>query len=203
MVPLTQPGQPSPERGEPPGHVVGTPDEQATGVVQATALGQQFEVLYSTYYARIRAYLFHLLGDREQAEDAAQETFLKAWRHLGGLRPNSRVSSWLYRIARNTALDVLRRRALITWQSLQGLDEEDNEQEQAYSLHEVALLLQRAFDLLPPRHKRVLALWKGERPVAQMAAILETTEVAAKGRLSRARNAWRHCYAALSPDSQP
>lgn len=201
MASSPQMDQPIPGGGEPTGHVAGAAAEQAAGVARESSLEEQFEALYTTYYARILGYLCRLLGDQEQAEDAAQETFLRAWRHLGGLRPNSRVSSWLYRIARNHALDLLRRRALIAWQSLQGLDAEDDDN--AYDEVEAALLLQRAFDLLPPQHRRVLATWQGERPLAQMAAILQTTEGTAKNRLSRARQAWRHSYAALLPEGQP
>lgn len=201
MAPAPQPGQAiAAGGGDLPGQGAGYPDEQAVGVAQAPSLEEQFEALYATFFPRIVGYLTRLLGDQEQAEDAAQETFLKAWRHLGTLRPNSRISSWIYRVARNTALDLLRHRALIAWQSLQGVDAEDGDQD--YDWVEVALLLQRAFDLLPPQHKRTLATWKGERPLAQMASILQTTEVAAKGRLSRARRAWRQSYATLAPQDQ-
>jgi len=203
MVSSPQPGQTNPGRGEPTGHEAGAADGQGAEGVQEFSLEEQFEALYAMYYTRILGYLCSLLGDREQAEDAAQETFLRAWRHLGGLRPDSRVSAWLYRIARNHAFDLLRRRALIAWQSIQGLDAEDDVQEQAFDQVEVALLLQRAFDLLPSQHKQVLSTWQGERPLAQMAAILQTTEGTAKNRLSRARQAWRHSYADLLPEGQP
>src|SRR5260221_6780791 len=107
-----------PGRGGPPGCVEGAANEQEP------SLEAQFETLYATYHPRILEYLCRLLGDREQAEDAAQETFLRAWRSRAGLRPNSHISSWLYRVARNHAFDLLRHRALIAWQSLQGVDGE-------------------------------------------------------------------------------
>jgi RNA polymerase sigma factor (sigma-70 family) len=200
MASSPRPGQTIPGRGEQPGQRAGAAHEQAAG---ESSLEEQFESLYTTYYPRILGYLCRLLGDREQAEDAAQETFLRAWRRFGRLRPNSRVSSWLYRIARNHAFDLLRRRALIAWQSLQDLDAEDDGQVREYDQVEVALLLQKAFDLLPPQHKQVLALWNGERSPDQMAAILQTTAGTARNRLSRARAAWRQSYAALAPEGQP
>src|SRR3954470_12838142 len=63
----------------------------------------------------IFAYLYHLLGDADDAEDLTQETFLKAYAasQHGEAHPN-RVA-WLYRIASNTALDVFRRRQRICW----------------------------------------------------------------------------------------
>lgn len=203
MVSSPQPGQTNPGRGEPTGHEAGAADEQGAEGAQESSLEEQFEALYTTYYPRIFGYLCRLLGDREQAEDAAQDTFLRAWRYLGKLRPNSRVTSWLFRIARNRAYDLLRRRTLVTWLSLQDFDVEDASQEQEFASAEETLLLQRAFDLLPSRHKRTLSAWQGVRSTAQLAALLQTSEGAAKERLSRARQAWRNSYAALTPDGQP
>jgi RNA polymerase sigma-70 factor (ECF subfamily) len=50
-----------------------------------------------------------MTGDFAQAEDLAQETFVKAFRNLAAFDPTRRLSSWLFRIAHNTALDALRR----------------------------------------------------------------------------------------------
>ena len=50
-----------------------------------------------------------MTGDPAQAEDLAQETFVKAFRNLAAFDPTRRLSSWLFRIAHNTALDALRR----------------------------------------------------------------------------------------------
>jgi RNA polymerase sigma-70 factor (ECF subfamily) len=58
--------------------------------------------------------LVRLTGDRALAEDLAQETFLKAVRSLAAFDVNRRLSSWILRIAHNTAIDALRRRTLPT-----------------------------------------------------------------------------------------
>jgi RNA polymerase sigma-70 factor (ECF subfamily) len=50
-----------------------------------------------------------MCGDANLAEDAAQEAFIRAWKHLPGYRPRSPFRNWVYRIATNAALDVLRR----------------------------------------------------------------------------------------------
>ena len=55
-----------------------------------------------------------MVGDRLAAEDLAQETFVKAFRHLGSYDRTRKFSSWLFKIAHNTALDHLRRRELET-----------------------------------------------------------------------------------------
>jgi len=53
--------------------------------------------------------VYRLCGDVHLAEDAAQEAFIRAWQHLPGYRPRSPFRNWVYRIATNAALDVLRR----------------------------------------------------------------------------------------------
>lgn len=53
--------------------------------------------------------VYRMCGDMNLAEDAAQEAFIRAWRHLPSYRPRSPFRNWLYRIATNVARDVLRR----------------------------------------------------------------------------------------------
>jgi len=53
--------------------------------------------------------VYRMCGDANLAEDAAQEAFIRAWQHLPGYRPRSPFRNWVYRIATNAALDVLRR----------------------------------------------------------------------------------------------
>ena len=53
--------------------------------------------------------IFRMCGNAQVAEDAAQETFIRAWSHLGSFRADSSLRNWLYRIALNTATDMLRR----------------------------------------------------------------------------------------------
>jgi RNA polymerase sigma-70 factor (ECF subfamily) len=53
--------------------------------------------------------VYRMCGDASLAEDAAQEAFVRAWQHLPGYQPRSAFRNWVYRIATNAALDVLRR----------------------------------------------------------------------------------------------
>ena len=53
--------------------------------------------------------VYRMCGDANLAEDAAQEAFIRAWQHLPNYRPRSPFRNWVYRIATNAALDVLRR----------------------------------------------------------------------------------------------
>ncbi len=71
---------------------------------------QDFPTIYEKYYPKIVGYLRRLVGDHD-AEDVAQETFVKAAKALDGFRGDSSLSTWLYRIATNAAMDHLRKSA--------------------------------------------------------------------------------------------
>jgi RNA polymerase sigma-70 factor (ECF subfamily) len=70
-----------------------------------------FRSVVEEHFAPVYRLLYRLLGNRHDAEDSAQETFLRALRGHDRLRPDSRLRPWLLRIAYNAAMDLLRRRA--------------------------------------------------------------------------------------------
>lgn len=72
--------------------------------------GRAFDVLFARHRRGLLAYGLSLTGDRGLAEDVVQETFLALVRNLEGVDPRRGVSGWLYRVARNRALDLRRRR---------------------------------------------------------------------------------------------
>ena len=71
---------------------------------------QAFERLYKLHAARLKSLAFHLLGSRDDAEDAVQEMFLKVYRAVGNFESNSTVSTWMLRILINCCYDILRKR---------------------------------------------------------------------------------------------
>jgi len=91
-------------------------------LLRATAAGDSdaFEELVRRHQDRLLTVCQRLLGDREEARDAAQEVFLKAYRKAGRFRPDAKVSTWLYRIAVNHCLNRLRRRKVVWFFSLGG-----------------------------------------------------------------------------------
>src|SRR5216684_1071165 len=76
-----------------------------------------FEAIFLRFQGPITNFIYHLIGNREQASDLAQDVFVKAYKALLGgtiVQPGA-LSAWLYRIAANTTTDTLRRRRLIAW----------------------------------------------------------------------------------------
>jgi RNA polymerase sigma-70 factor (ECF subfamily) len=68
----------------------------------------EFPAIYAAYFPKVVGYLRKLVGDAD-AEDVAQETFAKISRSLDGFRGESQLSTWIFRIATNAALDLHRR----------------------------------------------------------------------------------------------
>jgi RNA polymerase sigma-70 factor, ECF subfamily len=72
---------------------------------------QGFDCLVKKYECQIAVFCYHTLGNTEAALDAAQETFVKAYRALTSFRQDARFLTWLYRIATNSCIDAARRSA--------------------------------------------------------------------------------------------
>ena len=85
---------------------------EETALIDCIVSGQasKFEILVGNYQQRIYASLLAMLGNRHDAEDVAQETFLTAFRKLDQFERRSSFYTWLHRIAFNAAIDLQRRK---------------------------------------------------------------------------------------------
>jgi RNA polymerase sigma-70 factor (ECF subfamily) len=173
-----------------------------------------FRRLVEPLTRELAAYAYRMLGGFQDAEDALQETRLKAWRHLGSYEPSASFRAWVYRIATNTCLDLLRqrqRRVLpqdvgpsvapgppttemredISWLEPypNTLLPTPSSPEETLRLHEsVRLAIVRAMQVLPPRQRAALILHDVlDFPVTEVANMLETTVPAINSALQRAR----------------
>ena len=101
---------------------MGRSDEE---LVEACQDGESsaFDLLVARWEDKIRGAAYRILGSEDEARDAAQEAFLKAYRALPGFKREAQFSSWLYRIAVNLCRDRLRRRKGKTLVSLEALEE--------------------------------------------------------------------------------
>ncbi len=83
------------------------PDVRLMVQVRSDVAGA-FETLVERYQNRLVGILFHLVGNREEAEDLCQEVFLRIYKARKGYRPRAKFSTWLFTIANNLALNHLR-----------------------------------------------------------------------------------------------
>ena len=86
-----------------------TDQELIAGVLAGEQDG--YAELVRRHHARVMGVCLSMLGDAASAEDAAQDCFLKAYRSLADFQGQAAFGTWLYRIAANRCLDLLRRRA--------------------------------------------------------------------------------------------
>ncbi len=146
-----------------------------------------FEKIVEQCQDRLFTYLAQLLGNAEDAEDVAQETFVKAYRHLGSFDGRARFTTWLYAIAKNTAFTCLRRRK--PNQPIDGLEEVLPAPEERVDVQQVESVWTMA-RTLKPGFFEVLWLFYGEGfSLKEIAAITGGNAVTVRVNLHRARAA--------------
>jgi RNA polymerase sigma-70 factor (ECF subfamily) len=134
--------------------------------------------------------IFRMCGDVHLAEDAAQETFIRAWLHLGSFRVDSSLRNWLYRIALNTATDMLRKDKRIVPGDLEDFQLPDPQPgpEGVYLQDERTMLVQEAIASLPEASRVVLVLKEyGELSYREIAEALYIPIGTVMSRLNYAR----------------
>ena len=117
-----------------------------------------FGELVLRYRVRVVNLVYRMCGDAETAQDMAQETFVRAWNHLPNYKPRSAFISWLYRIATNATLDMLRReRETVDVDDL-PIAAAGKSPEAMLEAKDRAELVQQAVLGLPPASRSVLVL---------------------------------------------
>jgi RNA polymerase sigma-70 factor (ECF subfamily) len=158
----------------------------------------EFARLVETASGPIYRLALKMLGNPQDAEDALQTTFLKVYQHLGEFEGRSSLSTWLYRIAANEALMLLRKRLPEVPISEEGSDEVEYPAEELtdwcclpeeeYLSSEARAALDQAIQRLPEILRIVFVLRDIEDlSIQETAAALGLSEAAVKTRLLRAR----------------
>jgi RNA polymerase sigma-70 factor (ECF subfamily) len=155
--------------------------------------------LVRCHYTGVVNVVYRLCGDAGLAEDMAQEAFLRVWNNLPSFRPGSSLRNWLYRIAVNAALDVLRRRTEepVEDERMERMTDEAPGPEAVVIAREQAAFLQQAMRSLPEAARSVLVLREyGELSYQEIASVLDIPVGTVMSRLNYASNRLRELLTA-------
>lgn len=152
--------------------------------------------LFVRFHPYIENVCFSILQDRDEAEDASQETWVCVFRNLDSFRRESKFSTWVFEIARNTSSDRLRRlrrdrnRLSAVYRLSPREDHYPSPEQQLESSQQVELLI-RAVSDLPYLHRITLQRRVQENEYSQVAADLGIPEATARTRTFYARKRLR------------
>jgi RNA polymerase sigma-70 factor (ECF subfamily) len=162
------------------------------------------EALMRKYYPRILNFIYRFLGNRQVAEDLTQEVFLKVYKSAFKYTPRSQFQTWLYTIAKNTALNELRRKRGLFVSTDQTFNSDGNELTKEIADYETApdkdlmhkekaAIIRQAIDDLPEKQRMAVILRRFEDfSYAEIAATLKVSDKAVKSLLSRAKLNLKH-----------
>jgi RNA polymerase sigma-70 factor, ECF subfamily len=172
-----------------------------------------FGMLYEKFRQPIHSYIHRLLGSQDDADDVTQEVFIRAYVAWNGLYDRENLSPWLYRIATNLCVDLLRRRKRISWwpllrrnpagEHLEGASEEEASYLPSDSggIPEIAERehIRLALANMPAEYAIVLVLSAAQGvPYQEIAVIVGISPNAAATRISRAKRMFAEQYQRLS-----
>ena len=167
-------------------------------LMERTAGGDEAaaRLLVQRWEGAVFAFLYRMVGSREDAQDLGQETFIRVYREARRYRPSGKFRSWLFRIAGNLARDRLRRRRIISWVPfIPGAHEGSSEAEgpdAGIERDEMAAEVRRALAKLPDRQREAIVLRSYEElSYREIAAAMSVTLPAVESLLQRGMAALR------------
>jgi RNA polymerase sigma-70 factor (ECF subfamily) len=167
-------------------------------------LGISFTGIVDRWQSPLISFLYGMVGSREQAEDLAQDTLIKAYEAMERRRDGQQFTvGWLFRIARNTAIDAMRRKRLISWLPF-GVEHEQVMPTRGDFASQLAEreMVHQVLARMPPRYRECLLL----RTVAGMSNVDIAHALGLSARnvntiLFRARERFREIYSAIDRQS--
>jgi RNA polymerase sigma-70 factor (ECF subfamily) len=167
-------------------------------IIQQILSGQTeaYGELIRQYNKKVVGYCLSMLSNQTEAQEAAQDIFVKAYHSLRKFKGNSSFSTWLYRITTNHCLDILRKRTRRKTVSLDALVEAEGDHiERLFAVESTAAsplenrdLIQKILATLPEDYRTILTLREADGlEYQEIADVMDCSLDAVKGRLSRAR----------------
>jgi RNA polymerase sigma-70 factor, ECF subfamily len=171
--------------------------------VQRIGRGDQraYRQMVDAYLLSITRFAERILGNRGEAEEVAQETFLRLWTQAARFTPRAQPKTWLYRIARNQCIDQLRKR-----HETHDDETQSNNVDRPSQLllrKQTALQIEHALQALPERQRAAITLIHYEGlDSAEACEVLEVSLDALESLLARGRRSLREQLRELGPVSE-
>lgn len=165
-----------------------------------------FDLLVQRYKTRLFNYLLRLVGDRDEAEEVAQEAFVKAYIHAGKYKTIAKFSTWLYTIATNIVRNKMRSRSRAPKIfSLWGRSQFDGDEEKQIDIldpgrtpdermndRELSDVINRAIERIPEKYRTSFVLREiNQLSYEEIAAVTGLKLGTVRSRINRARNYFR------------
>ncbi len=179
------------------------------------AMIADFGMLYEKFRRPIHSYIYRIVGSQEDADDITQEVFTRAYLAWNDLYDRGNLSPWLYRIATNLCVDLLRRRKRISWWPLSWGSKGENARDQRQD-DEAGYLpsdsggipevgerehIRRTLAAMPEEYAIALVLSAAQGvPYQEVAAIVGISPNAAATRISRAKRIFAELYQRLNEE---
>ena len=176
------------------------PTSDDLACVQSVGRGdaRAYRRLVDRYLLGITRFAARILNDAGEAEEVAQETFLRLWTEAAGFEPRAQPKTWLYRIARNQCIDRLRKRrtrggaALPLDEGAADASSGEDRPSLLFARKQTALRVEQALDALPERQRAAITLVHYEGlSGAEACEVLEISLEALESLLTRGRRGLR------------
>ncbi len=172
-------------------------DDELIDQVRAGDL-RSFEELIDRYRNQVFNFVYRILGSRDEAEDILQDAFMKVYQHLPRYKKQSKFSSYLFTIAHNLSMNRVnyRKRSQMKLDTLAQSDREmsvtDRTPDAQLRENEIAIVVHRAIEKLPPKYRAALVLSEFEGfSYKQISDVLNCSVGTVKSRIFRARDLLR------------
>ncbi|MFZ5823958.1 MAG: RNA polymerase sigma factor [Bacillota bacterium] len=138
------------------------PPNQESRIIRRLSAGDEeaLGVLMDRYGGALLHFAHRLVGDMQMAEEICQDTMLKAWQQAGSFRMDGHLKAWLFRVARNNAIDYIRRKRLPTEEFQAAHDQASSEQQPEREAEKSWLTdaIFAALDALPEQYREVIEM---------------------------------------------
>jgi RNA polymerase sigma-70 factor (ECF subfamily) len=164
-----------------------------------------FSQVYDRYERQIFRYAYHILGNRDDADDIKQETFVKAYQAIGSFRSESSLQTWLLRICGNLCRDKIKSwdRRKVTYDStlrddVLGSSDEADSPQSILERKEMTEIIFKALRGMPPAQREIIVLHEVEdMSYEEIAAVVGCSRTSIKLRIFRARKNLKERVASL------